>query len=98
MHIYDTSDEEIEHWKDVKTLKASYARWTITDAVFSPDEKYVAYSSISNIVYLASTDPTDIRPPKSLNFDDREEEDWEGNFGVPSFSLSRFKDGPKSES
>jgi hypothetical protein len=31
--------------------------WTITDAALSPDNKFLAYSSIASVVYLADTTP-----------------------------------------
>jgi hypothetical protein len=32
-------------------------RWTITDASLSPDNKFLAYSSLNSAIYLADTTP-----------------------------------------
>lgn len=55
--MYDTSNPY--HWKYYKTVVYPYGQWTITDASLSPDNKYLAYSSISSVVCLASTDPSE---------------------------------------
>lgn len=54
--MYDTSNPY--NWKYYKTAIYPYGQWTITDASLSPDNKFLAYSSIRSIVCLASTDPT----------------------------------------
>lgn len=53
VRVYDTSNPY--KWKYVKTLEYWGGRWTITDATHSPDGKFLAYSSISSKVCLAST-------------------------------------------
>jgi len=61
VRMYDTSNPY--SWRLYKTVVYPYGSWTITDATLSPDNKYLAYSSIRHIVCLASTDPdTDAEP------------------------------------
>ena len=38
-----------------KTIRADVGRWTITDATLSPDNRFIAYSSICPIVHLSPT-------------------------------------------
>ncbi|KAF2150463.1 WD40 repeat-like protein, partial [Myriangium duriaei CBS 260.36] len=66
VRMYDTSNPY--RWKYYK--KASYygGQWTITDASLSPDNKYLAYSSIRPQACLAATDPNDTSEPHSLDF------------------------------
>jgi WD40 repeat protein len=45
-----------------------YGQWTITDASLSPDNRFLAYSSIRSIVCLAGTDPADDSEPNLLDF------------------------------
>jgi WD repeat-containing protein 23 len=67
--MYDTSNPY--HWKYYKTVVYPYGQWTITDASLSPDNKYLAYSSISSVVCLASTDPSETgEQPWLLDFAD----------------------------
>ncbi|KAL8763863.1 MAG: hypothetical protein Q9184_000459 [Pyrenodesmia sp. 2 TL-2023] len=56
VRMYDTSNPY--NWKYYKTALYPYGQWTITDASLTPDNKFLAYSSIRSIVCLASTDPT----------------------------------------
>ena len=64
--MYDTSNPY--EWKYYKTVIYPYGRWTITDATLSPDNKYLACSSIRSTVCLASTDPGDTGEPHYLDF------------------------------
>lgn len=45
-----------------------YGQWTITDASLSPDNRFLAYSSIRSIVCLAPTDPDNESEPNLLDF------------------------------
>lgn len=47
-------------------------RWTITDANLSPDNKWVAYSSITPVVYMARTDPDEDVNQELLDFRGRD--------------------------
>ena len=64
--MYDTSNPY--DWKYYKTVDYPWGQWTITDASLSPQNRWLAYSSIRHIVCLASTDPSDTSEPRSLNF------------------------------
>lgn len=67
--MYDTSNPY--DWKYYKTALYPYGQWTITDASLSPDNKFLAYSSIRSIVCLAPTDPTlSADAPTMLDFSD----------------------------
>ena len=66
--MYDTSNPY--EWKYYKTVVYPYGQWTITDASLSPDNKYLAYSSIRSIVCLAPTDPGESGEPWLLDFSD----------------------------
>lgn len=65
--MYDTSNPYI--WKHYKTVEYPIGQWTITDATLSPDNKFLAYSSIRNIVCLAGTDPSSSTDPILLSFE-----------------------------
>jgi len=86
VRMYDTSNPY--HWKYYKTVVYPYGQWTITDASLSPDNKYLAYSSIRSTVCLAPTDPNAKGEPWLLDFADvgqggshRVHRGWR-NFGV----------------
>ncbi|KAI9670762.1 MAG: hypothetical protein M1817_003872 [Caeruleum heppii] len=66
VRMYDTSNPY--DWKYYKTVECPYGRWTITDASLSPDNRFLAYSSIRPIVCLASTDPNEPSQPWLLDF------------------------------
>lgn len=66
VRMYDTANPY--HWKYYKSVHNPYGQWTITDASLSSDNKWLAYSSISQIVCLAPTDPADNSTPRVLDF------------------------------
>jgi len=66
--LYDTSNPY--KWRYYKTVVHPYGQWTITDASLSPENKYIAYSSIRSIVCLAPTDPGESGEPWLLDFSD----------------------------
>ena len=66
VRMYDTSNPY--RWKYYKTANYYGGQWTITDATLSPDNKYLAYSSIRPIVSLAPTDPENDADPHTLDF------------------------------
>ena len=68
VRMYDTSNPY--NWKYYKTVVYPYGQWTITDASLSPDNKWLAYSSIRSIVCLAPTDPSSSGEPFLLDFSD----------------------------
>lgn len=65
VRMYDTSNPF--EWKYYKTVDYPFGQWTITDASLSPDNKFLAYSSIRNLVCLAPTDPADSSDPAILD-------------------------------
>lgn len=84
--MYDTSNPY--KWKYYKTVNYPYGQWTITDATLSPDNKFLAYSSIRSVVCLAPTDPGESGEPWMLDFSTMHEggrrHGWNGysDFGV----------------
>ena len=66
--MYDTSNPY--SWKYYKTVDYPCGQWTITDASLSPDNKFLAYSSITSKVCLARTDPEETGEPRLLDFAD----------------------------
>jgi DDB1- and CUL4-associated factor 11 len=66
VRMYDTSNPY--DWKYYKTVDYPFGQWTITDATLSPDNRYLAYSSIRHTVCLAPTDPLDQSQPTLLDF------------------------------
>lgn len=66
VRMYDTSNPY--EWKYYKTVRYPLGQWTITDATLSPDNRFLAYSSIRSQAYLAPTDPEDDSDPSQLDF------------------------------
>ena len=66
--MYDTSNPY--KWKYYKTVIYPFGQWTITDASLSPDNKWLAYSSIRSRVCLAPTDPGASGEPYLCDFAD----------------------------
>ena len=66
VRMYDTSNPY--DWKYYKTVDYPFGQWTITDATLSPDNRYLAYSSIRHTVCLAPTDPLDESDHTLLDF------------------------------
>jgi WD repeat-containing protein 23 len=66
VRMYDTSNPY--DWKYYKTVIYPFGQWTITDASLSPDNRFLAYSSIKSIVCLAATDPENDSDPSLLDF------------------------------
>jgi DDB1- and CUL4-associated factor 11 len=65
VRMYDTSNPY--NWRYYKTVSYPFGRWTLTDADLSPDNKWLAYTSLASIVCLAPTDPNDTGDPYSLD-------------------------------
>ena len=66
VRMYDTSNPY--EWKYYKTVDYPFGQWTITDATLSPDNRFLAYSSIRHMVCLAPTDPSDHSDHTLLDF------------------------------
>lgn len=80
--MYDTSNPY--SWKYYKTVDYHGGQWTITDASLSPDNKFLAYSSIQSTVCLARTDPEETGQPMRLEFANMVGTSLQRNFGVTS--------------
>ncbi|KAI6711039.1 WD domain-containing protein [Diplocarpon mali] len=65
VRMYDTSNPY--KWRYYKTVEYPMGQWTLTDASLSPDNKYLAYTSIRSQVCLAPTDPNDSGDPYILD-------------------------------
>lgn len=66
IRMYDTSNPY--NWKHYKTVHyPGSAHWTLTDASLSPDNMWLAYTSLCPDVALAPTDPKDHGEPYFLN-------------------------------
>ena len=65
VRMYDTSNPY--EWRYYKTVDYPFGQWIITDASLSPDNRWLAYSSIRHVVCLASTDPSDSSDPTLLD-------------------------------
>jgi WD repeat-containing protein 23 len=63
--MYDTSNPY--KWRYYKTVEYPFGQWTLTDATLTPDNKYLAYTSITPLVCLAPTDPNDVGDPYHLD-------------------------------
>ncbi len=53
VHVYDTTDND--NWREFANVHAEFGRWTLTDAIMSSDNKFLAYSSITPIVYMVNS-------------------------------------------
>ena len=65
VRMYDTSNPY--SWQHYKTVHYPFGQWTLTDASLSPDNRWLAYSSIQSTVCLAPTNPSDTGDPYSLD-------------------------------
>ncbi|KAF4124803.1 DDB1- and CUL4-associated factor 11 [Geosmithia morbida] len=72
VRMYDTSDPY--NWKHYKTVHYPWGQWTLTDASLSPDNRWLAYTSISSMVSIAPTDPLDTGDPYTLDLGERQRE------------------------
>lgn len=92
VRMYDTSNPY--NWKLYKTVSYPFGQWTLTDASLSPDNRWLAYTSIQSIVSIAPTDPKDKGEPYSLELDDGDGHTrlsfWRnrGSFGIWSVRFS----------
>lgn len=65
VRMYDTSN--VNEWRHYKTVEHPMGRWTMTDASLSPDNRWLAFTSMMPQVCLAPTDPNDEGEPYLLN-------------------------------
>lgn len=64
------SNSKLRKANILQTVRYDGGQWTITDASLSPDNRFLAYSSIRSIVALAHTDPDNDSEPHYLDFAD----------------------------
>ncbi|PGH12149.1 hypothetical protein AJ79_04443 [Helicocarpus griseus UAMH5409] len=87
VRMYDTSNPL--EWRWYKTVDYPYGQWTLTDASLSPDNRFLAYTSIRSVVCLAGTDPASDSEPVLLDFADRSGSPLHGSgFGIWSIRFS----------
>lgn len=92
VRMYDTSNPY--NWKHYKTVSYPWGQWTLTDASLSPDNRWLAYTSIQSMVSIAPTDPNDTGDPYTLELDDgghrSTQYGWRnhGGFGIWSIRFS----------
>lgn len=88
VRMYDTSNPY--NWRHYKTVAFPLGSWTLTDASLSPDNKWLAYTSIQSNVCLAPTDPNDTGDPYTLNLSDHGARGslWGDSFGIWSIRFS----------
>ncbi|KAJ1336049.1 DDB1- and CUL4-associated factor 11 [Microdochium nivale] len=88
VRMYDTSNPY--KWRHYKTVHYPGGAWTLTDASLSPDNKWLAYTSIQPNVCLAPTDPNDTGDPYILSLDDGRTTvgRWGRSFGIWSIRFS----------
>lgn len=92
VRMYDTSNPY--KWRYYKTVEYPFGQWTLTDASLSPDNKYLAYTSIASTVCLAPTDPNDMGDPYTLELAERRGNNLPirsrhgGSFGIWSIRFS----------
>lgn len=65
VRMYDTSNPY--NWRYYKTASYNWGQWTLTDAHLSPDNKWLAYTSLQSHVAFAPTDPNDKGDPYQLD-------------------------------
>ncbi|KAJ6444018.1 WD repeat protein [Purpureocillium lavendulum] len=91
VRMYDTSNPY--KWQYYKTASYPWGQWTLTDATLSPDNRWLAYTSIQSMVSMAPTDPNDTGDPYTLDLDDASvptDNTWRtrGGFGIWSIRFS----------
>lgn len=67
VRMYDTSNSY--QWKHYKTVSYPWGQWTLTDASLSPDNRWLAYTSIQSMGSIAPTDPNDTGDAYTLDLD-----------------------------
>lgn len=89
VRLYDTSNPY--NWRHYKTVTYPFGRWTLTDAALSPDNKWLAFTSLHSSVCFAPTDPRDTGDPYLLDMSDREPDHtgW-GHYGSFAIFSVRF--------
>ncbi|KAK4227524.1 WD repeat domain-containing protein [Podospora fimiseda] len=66
VRLYDTSNPY--QWRHYKTVLHPFGQWTLTDSALSPDNKWLAFTSLQPEVCITPTDPTETGEPYTLDF------------------------------
>ncbi|KAK1758425.1 WD repeat domain-containing protein [Echria macrotheca] len=90
IRLYDTSNPY--NWRHYKTVEDAFGQWNLTDANLSPDNKWLASSSLQSSVSLAPTDPNDTGSPYSMNLGDPTQL-YSARGSFPIFSVRFSGDG-----
>ena len=85
VRMYDTSNPY--NWRHYKTVTYPWGQWTLTDASLSPDNKWLAFTSLQPIVCLAPTDPNDTGDPYTLDLSERGGTRGQRRSGGGSFAI-----------
>ena len=91
VRLYDTSNPY--NWKHYKTVTYPFGQWTLTDADLSPDNKWLAYTSLQSNVCFTPTDPNDMGDPYSLDLGDQMQRYNVFRGAFPIFSVRFSGDG-----
>ncbi|KAL1875150.1 hypothetical protein VTK73DRAFT_10287 [Phialemonium thermophilum] len=89
VRMYDTSNPY--NWRYYKTVSHPFGQWTLTDADLSPDNKWLAYTSLQSNVCFAPTDPSDVGDPYTLDMSaggGGAHRHWRGDFAIFSVRFS----------
>lgn len=73
VRMYDTAN--VNEWQHYKTAVHPSGRWTLTDASLSPDNRWLAFTSMMPQVCLAPTDPHDEGDPYLLDLSEGADDD-----------------------
>lgn len=84
VRMYDTSNPY--NWRYYKTATFNWGQWTLTDAHLSPDNRWLAYTSLQSHVAFAPTDPNDKGDPYQLDLGASGR--GRGNFAIWSIRFS----------
>jgi WD repeat-containing protein 23 len=89
VNMYRT--ENPREWAHYKTVSHPFGRWTLTDATLSPDNRWLAYTSLTRHVAFAPTDPDDTGESYTLDLGPDtpgQVEGWQSSFGIFSIRFS----------
>ncbi len=94
VRMYDTSNPY--NWRWYKTVVYPFGQWTLTDAHLSPDNRWLAYSSLQPHICFAPTDPNDTGDPYTLDMSTRPgaaSSHWRSNGSFAIYSVRFSGDG-----
>lgn len=91
VRMYDTSNPY--NWTHYKTASYPMGQWTLTDADLSPDNKWLAFTSLRSEVCFAPTDPNDTGDPYSMDLGDHSQQYNVYRGAFPIFSIRFSGDG-----